>query len=388
MLEHRHAGQRMADIVEPFPLIDVSGTPHERGTQYGRQAAVQIRRGLEAYRPVFARYGHDWPSVRKIAAQFRSRIDAFAPEMMEEIAGIAKGCGAEAEDIIALNARTEMMHGASRPEDITGETDEGCTGAVALPPATADRHVIHGQNWDWRDACRHSTVVLRIRQSGGPDILTMVEAGMLARAGLNSAGIAITGNFLKCQDDFGRSGVPIPLVRRAMLSQSNLTSAIRTMLTAPRSFSTNVIISHDGGEAVDLEATPKEVFWLRPQEGILVHANHFLSPGAMAKVTDLGLLVTPDSLYRDERVRRALGVRRGAIAIADLMDAFADRYGSPYAVCRSPVADDTGTLVSTVATLIMDVTARKMLIAVAPYEGADYWEFDFQSPAPRRVEAG
>jgi len=48
---------------------------------------------------------------------------------------------------------------------------------------------------DWRDACRHSTVVLRIRQSGGPDILTMVEAGMLARAGLNSAGIGHHGQF-------------------------------------------------------------------------------------------------------------------------------------------------------------------------------------------------
>jgi len=28
----------------------------------------------------------------------------------------------------------------------------------------------------------------------------------------------------------------------------------------------------------------------------------------------------------------------------------------------------------------MDVTARKMLVAVAPYDGAEYWEFDFRVP--------
>jgi len=70
----------------------------------------------------------------------------------------------------------------------------------------------------------------------------------------------------------------------------------------------------------------------------------------MAKVTDLGLLVTPDSLYRDERVRRALGARRGAIAIADLMDAFCGPLRLSLCRLQVSVADDSGTLVSTVAT--------------------------------------
>jgi isopenicillin-N N-acyltransferase-like protein len=368
-----------------FPLIDISGTPFERGEQYGRQAANQIRRSLDLYIPVFARGGHQWPAVRQIAAQIRPRIEAFAADMLEEIAGIARGSDVEIEDIIALNARTEMMYGSTRPEDIKDETDEGCTGVIALPSTTQDGHVIHGQNWDWQSECEHSTIVLRIRRTDGPDILTMVEAGMLARCGMNSAGVAITGNFLKCQHDFGRSGVPVPMVRRAMLSQATFTEAMRILLTAPRSFSTNIMISHVGGEAIDLEATPPEVFWVRPQDGLLVHSNHFLSPGALAKMTDLGLLVTPDSLYRDERVRRTLAARRGAIAIADLKEVFADRYGAPYAVCRSPVVNSTGSLTSTVASIVMDVTARTAIIAVAPFRGAEYWEYDFMSKSPRRV---
>jgi isopenicillin-N N-acyltransferase-like protein len=366
-----------------FPLIDISGAPFERGLQYGKQAASRIEVSLSIYREAFRRSGYDWAAVRTIAAQFKPRIEDYAPKMLEEISGIAKGCDVPAEDIIALNARTEMMHGNSRPEDVKEETDEGCTGVIVLPDATKRGTLLHGQNWDWQAACENSAIVLRIRREDGPDILTMVEAGMLARCGFNSAGIAITGNFLKCQHDFGRVGIPVPLVRRAVLEQSNYTEAMRSVLTAPRSFSTNLMMSHEEGEAIDLEATPPEVFWVRAENGLLVHANHFASVGAQAKMNDLGLHVTPDSLHREERVRAMLSARIGSIDIPDLKVAFADRRGAPHAVCRSPVLGPGGGTSSTVATIIMDVTERRALIAVAPYRGAEFWQYDLTGDQPK-----
>ena len=33
-------------VIEPFPLIEVSGPPRERGRQYGQQAATRIARGV------------------------------------------------------------------------------------------------------------------------------------------------------------------------------------------------------------------------------------------------------------------------------------------------------------------------------------------------------
>jgi isopenicillin-N N-acyltransferase like protein len=36
-------------MVEPFPLIEISGPPRERGRQYGQQAAERIRKGTSHY---------------------------------------------------------------------------------------------------------------------------------------------------------------------------------------------------------------------------------------------------------------------------------------------------------------------------------------------------
>ncbi len=39
-------------------------------------------------------------------------------------------------------------------------------------------------------------------------MLTFVEAGGLRRSGMNSAGIAITANYLRCERDYLQRGVP------------------------------------------------------------------------------------------------------------------------------------------------------------------------------------
>ncbi|TIP97213.1 MAG: acyl-CoA--6-aminopenicillanic acid acyltransferase, partial [Mesorhizobium sp.] len=72
-----------------------------------------------------------------------------------------------------------------------------CTGAVILPEATRNGRLIHGQNWDWKAECAETSVVLRIRRTDGPDLLTFTEAGGLARSGFNAAGIGITANYLE-----------------------------------------------------------------------------------------------------------------------------------------------------------------------------------------------
>ena len=70
------------------------------------------------------------------------------------------------------------------------------------------------------------------------------------------------------------------LVRRHVLAQCSLGSAIEVVLKAERGFSSNFLISHREGEAIDLETTPDQVFWQTPEDDLLVHANHFISPPA------------------------------------------------------------------------------------------------------------
>ena len=366
----------MADAA--FPLIDAAGPPFERGRDYGRGAGERIARSVAIYEEPLARQGLAWDTVRRIAGRYLPRLESFSPNLAEEIRGIASGCERPVEDIVALNARTELLYDKSLREDPDSLPPDGCTGAIALPGNTADGHMLHGQNWDWLDACKDSAVVVRMEYPDGMRLMTFVEAGILARAGMNSHGIAVTGNFLTTPSLPAENAVPIPLVRRRVIEAATLHDAVGTVLNSPRSFCNNMMISDAGGEAVDLETTPEEAFWELPEQGLLVHANHFRTQAARARVRDTGLMASPDSIYRDRRVEAHLRQRAGHVTPGDLQEAFADTYGAPHGVCRSPTPD-TGERAptSTVASLVMDTTAGHMWLARAPYEKpARYTRYD------------
>tara|TARA_B100001939_G_scaffold338664_1_gene344516 strand:+ start:1994 stop:3121 length:1128 start_codon:yes stop_codon:yes gene_type:complete len=359
-----------------FPFFEISGPAKERGRQYGCQAGDLIRKSVEIYKTAFEQKRVAWGEACELARHFVPRIRQYNKAFMEELEGIAQGAELPVEEVVAINARTELMYGV-RPlaEQAPEEDMDGCTGAIAMSSVTANGHTLHGQNWDWRDECADSALVLKISPEEGPDILTFVEAGILARCGMNSKGIALTGNFLQGDKDFGREGTPAPILRRQILMSSSFAEALQCVFTARRAFSNNLMISEANGECIDLETTPDEVFWICPDNGVLVHANHFVAEAAKAKLKDIGVLTNADSLYRDVRVRRYLEERLGRISSEDFQAAFADMYGSPKAVCRVPVAGPGGKTSSTVATIIMDTTAKVMWIAKRPYGPHEYQEF-------------
>lgn len=364
---------------DEFPIFGLAGSPQDIGLGYGRKAAEYIHRSISIYRNAFASKGVSWELARQKAREFTPNIERYHAGLLQELSAIAKGAELPLEDLLAINSRTELLYGQKPAAAQAPETDvDGCTGAIAMPEATSDRHTLHGQNWDWRDECADSAVVLRIEPESGPKMLIFVEAGILARCGLNSAGIAITGNFLQTDRDYGLDGVPLPFIRRRMLMSVSLGEAIRVVFDAPRTFSNNLMISQRDGECVDLEATPREVFWTLPEQGLLVHANHFTSVGALARVHDVGLETNTDSLYRDRRVRASLSSRRGELTVEDFKSAFADRYGAPRAVCRSPILGPGGKTSSTVASIVMDTTEGTMWIAKRPYENSRFRQYSIE----------
>lgn len=367
---------------QPFPLVHIAGSPHERGLSYGRQAGDRIVTGLDIYKEAFANTGISWDEAMVYAERFCQQVKLYDPDMYTEIEGIAKGSEQPVEAIIALNARTEIIFWRDNEIDqpkapVKPAMQEECTAALALPKATADGHLLHGQNWDWNPRCADSAIVLRIESDSKdtPDILTFVEAGQLARHGMNSTGIALTVNGLQCNLDCGHVGVPNPLIRRRLLQSPTLAGAIDAVLNTRISFSHSLMLSHSAGVAVNLEVTRDEAFWLQPENGILVHANHFKCPVARSKVLDIGLQRCPESLYRDQRVLDHMMEHRGDITVDTLKEGFADTFGAPDAVLRTPKARPGGNLSGTVATLIMDSTAGKMWLAPRPYEGIKFTEY-------------
>ncbi len=373
--------------IEPFPLIELAGTPESRGRAYGRMAKARVHKSLAHYGAQLAGQGRDAGAVRAMARAFVPRIEAFEPAFVAEMRGIAGGADVAFEDIVLVNCRTEVLQLAKRAEALaTARKDpDGCTGAIILPEASADGTLIHGQNWDWKSECAETGVVLRIRRDDGPDVLTFVEAGGLARCGMNAAGIAITANYLESDRDYTQEGVPLSLLRRKALEQEQVALAFRILYGTQKSGSNNLMLSHASGFGIDIECAPDESFLVHPENGVIVHANHWQSPVALSKLKDTGLLSTPDSVYRDRRVRAALAAKQGGLTLDDLRKAFFDDWQTPWSVCRPPRMNLGGNLSATVAMILMRPGEGVMEIAPLPALNRAFTRYTLAPEAAREA---
>jgi hypothetical protein len=348
----------------PFPLVEISGGPFERGRQYGAACPDRIGRSVAIYTEQLEKLGVDRKALSRTVSELTPIMDGFSPSSVEEIRGIAAGAGLGFEEIVLVNARTEIISLARLSAGIQEDPD-GCTGAVILPNRSASGRLIHGQNWDWRADCAETAMVLRVLREDGPDLLTFTEAGALARCGFNASGIAITANYLESDRDYRQSGVPLPLIRRHVLEQEHLAFAMRSVYTTPKACSNNMIVSHREGWAIDFECAPDETFVVYPDNDLIVHANHWSSPVALSKLKDTGIASTQESFYRDWRVRRCLESKE-RLTVEDLKAALFDDFGAPYSICRPVRPGSSGNLSATVAMILMEPASGWMEVTPLP----------------------
>lgn len=367
------------------PLVTVSGGPLERGRQYGEQAATRIKRGVDSYTAQLEASELGWAEIKNLVAQFEPTIERFDPNYITEMKGIAEGAGVSYPAVVMLNARTELLKLAQRKKMGRAADDlpDGCTGVVVMPGATRDGRLIHAQNWDWRLQSAEASVVLKIQRDDGPDIITFTEAGALARAGLNSAGISITGNYLESDRDYRELGVPLVLIRRKVLEQQHIAFAMEAVYTTRKSASNNMIVSHCNGISIDFECAPDETFQVHPDRGLIVHANHFQSPVALSKLQDRGIINMPDSLYRDLRVRGIIEPHVGAVTTDTVKEALFDDFESPHAVCRPPMVGTHSNLSATVAMIVMEPELGRLQVAMLPAINREFGTYELATNVQR-----
>jgi isopenicillin-N N-acyltransferase-like protein len=354
-----------------IPLIEIAGAPRERGRQYGEQARAQIERSVAWYSEQFAETaGLAWPEVTANAPRWEPLVEAYLPEALEEIRGIAEGSGFRYEEILALNGRGELSAGGGEAAKgnpfTTDDAQEGCSSYAILPEAAGDGHMYCGQNWDWRVAIRDTLVMLRIEQPGKPTIVMQIEAGQVGRHGANSAGIALNANGLGARWG-ARLGLPQPYIRRKILDSWDMQGALEAVFDSRQSLCTNLLISHRDGFAIDLETTPGRHGWGYPEGGVLVHTNHFRY-FVPKQIEGTYRYFAPNSIYRAERIERVL--RRAPEAgtpeamRALIREALSDHFGAPDSVCahvnpQDPWWDQN----ETTASSIVDLTTGEYRIA-------------------------
>ncbi len=359
-------------------LIDVSGSPVERSERYGELAEDKIRKGIAHYKEQLHDAGVTPERLDELVDLYLPVIKGFDAGYVDEMRAIARGAGVKFSEIVLINARTEILKLAGDKAlgaRLARQDPDGCTAIVAGSNITASGEIIHAHNWDWKADCVETSVVLRVRRDDGPDYLTFTEAGALARFGLNESGLAISANYLECSRDYSRAGVPLALIRRKVLDQTHMAMAVRAVVTTPKSGSNNIVLTDRGGMMLNFECAPDEVFQFEGQDGLLVHANHWLSPAAQVKLVNTGGSAFPCSYQRYARGMHMLLPKVGHITIEDMRAVMLDDYGSPWSICRPPRPSAFSNLSATVASLIMEPVHGRMAVAMLPSQNPEYHMF-------------
>lgn len=358
-----------------FPEITLSGTAYERGQHYGAQTAPLIRHSIASYARLFAyRRGVDWAAICEQAGAFMPVLREHAPDLLEEMRGIADGSGESFAAILALNARTELLNvprtGTAHPEYDTAMArnraasvpDHGeCTTVAALPAATGGPTIL-AQNWDWTGDQRAACVVLRIHQPGLPDVLTLTEAGIVAKIGLNSAGVAVNLNILSSRNDGQHPGVPVHVLLRLALHQRSAAAARAMIERSPAGASSCISLADAGGHVVAMEITPDGTAAIEPVDGILVHTNHCVATSTQACETPIDPISS--TVPRYSRAETLLRAEYGHIGTETVAAILRDHDGGVNAICRHPSAAlHPSDRVESVCGVILDVSARTMYLA-------------------------
>jgi len=344
----------------PIPVISVRGKPFERGRQYGSQARKQIHKNVEFY---FDLWGSLWgarrPEVLQWCAGLIPVIGEYDAEILEELEGVAKGAELSLEEIVALNARYEMVFAQS----LTPQCGSGCTSAAALPQVTKEGHTLIGQNWDYKPRFQGLSLILEIEQEAKPSIVTHTEAGIIAHRGLNSAGVAVCLNALVSNRDKFEPTTPFLIVARGILNADSFSRALKAVLKAKVTVSFNFLIAHRDGEAIDLEVSPVDVGFLHPDGGILTHSNHFIALSNREDLLDVFKPCAPDTLFRAHRARQLLEQDRGDIDVGSFQRVFSDHFSYPNSICRhADTRDEEPRQLATLSSAIMDLGARAFYI--------------------------
>jgi len=369
-----------------IPLLTTEGDAYACGLAHGRRFAREIADNLATYLRRFAASGLDRDAAFTEAARWRKAIAAHNGAYAEEMRGIADGSGESEDSIALLNARYELaftLFGQEARTQLAAELAEvvpdGCTTFGLLPEVTANRHTWLGQNWDWLEGVHGRTFVLRARRNVQPSFVCLTETGIAGgKMGVNECGIGLVENGLASSHD-GRNPYQNPFhVRcREVLDAERFDDAVRPLTDTARTCSANVVIGAAGGKIVDIESSPDHVSRLYPDDGMITHSNHFLTAGHGESLLEK---ISPNTLYRADRMRALLAPHRGALSFAHMRAAGSDHFGAPYAICRhadphQPAEKRT----MTVGAVLIDLEARTMHVANGPPCANEYVAFSVYS---------
>lgn len=345
-----------------LPLVRLEGAPYEQGVMHGEALRERIVANLEIY---FARFERELGLSRAEtlgrAERYAAAVALQSPAYHDGMRGIADGSGLPFAAVAALNVRYELFY----DRFVEKPVPDGCTAFALLPGATADGHLLVGENWDWIAGVRGAVVATA--EPDGLRTLAFTEAGIFGgKIGLNSAGLGLAINGLTSRgDDWSRLRRPFHVRCYEILRRRDLDSAAAVVTGEERSCSANFLLAQAPDRVLNIETAPGSTLASGCVGGCLVHANHFVDAAALG-IEERNVETNPHSQRRHARLAALLAAERPVTA-ARVQAALRDHEGHPYSVCfHIDPEEPPHEHYESVTSVIMDLHARTLAVTDGP----------------------
>jgi hypothetical protein len=260
-------------------VIELAGTPWERGRRHGELLAAEIRELRRAVIRYFSRLTLYVGALPLLALLQRVALRSFRPfipvRVQEELAGVAAGAGLGLPLVLLINTLDDLANNLA-----------SCSALAAGEGRTSKGLFLAGRNLDYPlfvDALINWQTLFLMTPENGVPLASLAWPGYVGvTTGLNRAGVALAQLASMCRDSTLK-GVPAGLRYRQALEQGTTVEEVAGgVLAVPGTIGNNVLLA-GLKEALVLELSPRRVAMRRPAAGLLTVTNHFQSP-EMARV--------------------------------------------------------------------------------------------------------
>lgn len=331
--------------IQGVPIVISSGNPYALGLQHGEAARDRIQKTIDLMLYLCEiNAGLDKAQAREVAMKFLPNVEKYDNRYVDELKGIADGGGFTFEDIMVINARTELLK--LKNKHTAGGLDlhqTGCTSVAVTGEVTENGATYVGQTWDFLRYSIDSLIAhLIVPDDGRPSVFYIGEAGLISRMGMNSCGIGGGVNSLSSTGPVNFDGIPLQFVLRGVMESRNLAQAIDAVQRMPNGAVNNIMIAYKDSEAADVEIDSDNCECLYPQESIITHTNHYVHPNRPHY--PYHCIYTGSSIVRkgrSDKILRNTLRQKGCISLKDIQSVFTDHGNYPYSICVHSVEADS-----------------------------------------------
>lgn len=319
-------------------VLEISGSHYEMGRQHGEAYTHDIREIADerlrlSMDETWTGRSLSCERVLQLAQECVPYHEEYAPELMEQLQGIADATDLSIPELIIANGFTDfadVIYNAYESDPQLPIYGNECTAMLTSDVMSAGGKGFIAQTWDMHATATPYVILLSGNPDNEPDFLAFTLTGCVAMIGMNEAGIAVGINNLASAD--GAPGVTWPFVCRKILQQTNIDDALKCITEAKLAGGHSYMLRDGEGNGYNVEASTT-AYHVKPlQDDALVHANMCLFDETLATERPLTDDLVEDSVKRLNRASTLLKVNKQLTA-QDIMDVTRNRDDGSYSVC-------------------------------------------------------